>query len=98
MFLYLREAELGNYERLFPPADLLTCRNLPFSNPKKLKSESLLRYVWERFLEPLSKLSPIERERELERLFNTSANFDSILIAYFRALNYSYLLNHRAEF
>lgn len=30
MFLYLREAELGNYEKLFPHADLFTCKKLPF--------------------------------------------------------------------
>lgn len=98
MFLYLREAELGNYERLFPHTDLLACRSLPFKNHQGLTSDALLEYAWQRYLLPLADLRPLEREKQLERLINSSVNFDAILVAYFRALNYDYILRHRGDF
>lgn len=98
MFLYLREAELGHYERLFPHANILACKKLPFDNPQQFTSDSLLVYAWQRYLLPLAGLRPLEREKELEKLINSSANLDTILIAYLRKLNYDYILQHRSEY
>lgn len=98
MFLYLREADLSHFEKLFSHADIFACDNLPFSNPKKIDSDTLLQYAWQKFLFPLAELQPFEREKQLERLINSSKNLDAILVCYFRALNFNYLLQHKAEF
>jgi len=91
-------ADLSNKNNLFPRADLLRCKGLPFDRRGGITSEGIIDYIYTNYLWPLEDLSAKEREKRLEESLNKSKNLDASLIAYFRVLNHNYLARHRSDY
>lgn len=70
---------------------LKKCRNLPYKLDS-LEIEEAMFIIWKWYLFPLEKLNKIKRKKKILDLFNSSYLFDSMFIAFFRALSYNIVL------